>query len=138
MKRRRNKEKLGFTFSFLDIFFLVLLGLVFSVVLYFILETPDFLGEEKEHRVEVSAYLDSALAPALPMTGDVLYDQEGREIGEIRFMEAQIRGNSVFCKMECIVRGSDFAEGEKMHVETKTFVSDMWIYSAEEIEGGQG
>lgn len=136
MKRSKN-EKTGFTFSFLDVLFLLLLGLIFSVILYFVLETPAFLGEEKEYRVELSAYLDSGLASALPQKSEILYDEAGQEVGKILSVESEVRGNSVFCKMICTATGSDFKVGEKMQVETKNFICDMWIYSAEEMKGGQ-
>ena len=133
MKNTFIKDKNRVAFSFLDVFILLILGLIISLLLYFVLETPSLLGEKESYRLEVSAYLDVELAHALPVAGDTLYDNEGNEIGEILLVESQIRSGSIFCRILCTAKGEGWETGEKIAIETRDFYHHMWIYSVEKI-----
>lgn len=133
MKSTFTKDKNRASFSFLDVFILLILGLFVSLLLYFVLETPSLFGEKEDYQLEVSAYLDVELSHALPVAGDTLYDQEGGEIGEILLVESQIRGSSIFCRILCTAKGEGWETGEKIAIETRDFYHDMWIYSVEKL-----
>lgn len=129
MKQNLKRENSAFSFSYLDVFFLLILGLVLSVVLYFVLETPALWGGEESFHVGASAYLDRAVFDSIPAPAEMLLDGEGKEIGKILSVQKEIRGDRVFCKMTLEMKGADFKVGQKIRVETRNFVSDFWIYS---------
>lgn len=129
-----KKETQGFSFSYLDVFLLLILGLVLSVVLYFVLETPSVLGEKNAYEVELSAYLDEALWEHMPSAKDSLFDQNGEKIGEILSVKTKVLGNRAFCQVTCRITSFQWPEEDTMRVETQNFVCEMQIDSAKPEE----
>lgn len=129
MKQNSKKETVGFSFSYLDVFFLLIFGLVLSVLLYLFLDAPGVWKKENTYQLEVSAYVEQEISHSIPEETEILFDKEGNKIGKILSAETEELGNRVFCKICCRVTGSNFEKGEKFTLETKNFIHDMWIYS---------
>jgi len=89
--KRNSKENLSLTFSYLDVFFILLAGCIISFGIYLFTEDPA-AATQQEYYVEAKAFYKEALLDALPREGDVLYDGEGDPIGEIRRAEVLFPG----------------------------------------------
>ena len=125
---RNEKRESKSRFSYLDIFFLLFLGLVLSVLLFLFLEA----GEQKKeefYQVSLSSVISAELKEFVPKEGEALLADKGEELGRILSVETKTKGEKMSLEIICLVEGERPRKGDVMHLETKNFVSDMKILS---------
>lgn len=127
MKKNEKREQKN-RFSYLDIFFLLFLGLILSVILFLFLEA----GEQKKeefYQVELSSSVSAELEEVIPQEGESLLDDEGEELGRILSVKTEKTGEKMSLKIICLISGDPPRKGDTIHLETKNFISDMKVLS---------
>ncbi|MBR5295525.1 MAG: hypothetical protein IKU24_02925 [Clostridia bacterium] len=132
MKHSLKKEKGSLPFSYIDAFFILLVGLIISFGIYFVTEQ----NKEKDvglYRVEMNAYVDKALTESIPETGEKIYEN-GKEVGEVLFVEKKESENTILVKVVSRWKGKVPDQGEVKTVETPGRICPMWVYFVEPME----
>ena len=118
MYYNRKKEKFRFSFSSLDLIFLLFLGLLLSLGIYVTSEAKREAMRAPTYQVQASAHYREELLHAVPKAGEELYDEKGNRIGfveEVEFYEE--KGEREFLILFSLY-GSDAVEGEEIWIET--------------------
>ena len=130
------EKKLNLSFSYIDIFFLLLAGLVLSVGIGFLVETHrENLGET--YLVDCSATVGEELRNALPQKGDVLYDEEGQPCGKVLSVETEEKGKNLLLEIRCRLEGEKPEVGEDITVETPSCIRTMQVDGVQPENGTQ-
>lgn len=121
-----SEKKQSFSFSYIDIFFLLLAGLILSVGIGFLVETHrENLGET--YLVECSATLNEEMRSALPKKGEVLYNEEGQPCGKVLSVETEEKGKGLLLKLQCRLEGARPEIGSSITVETPSCIRSMQV-----------
>ncbi|MBR3836894.1 MAG: hypothetical protein IKJ74_02000 [Clostridia bacterium] len=133
MTKRNGKEKQSLTFSYLDVFFILLAGCIISFGIYLFTEDTA-AAPAKEYCVEAKAFYREALIDTLPREGEALYDGAGNQIGEILSAEVLFPGARSEAYLTFTLRGDPPAVGESFAVETATALAEAEILNVTESE----
>lgn len=137
MNARNSKDTSPLPFSFIDVFLLLLAGLVVSFGIYFLAE------EKKEdpkirYQVELSCTVKSELSHALPAPGESLYGEDGEKTGEVLFVETEEDGGGkILLRVRCSMEGPGPRVGDEILLETQSCVRNMRIDSVKEEGDGK-
>jgi hypothetical protein len=136
MKYFQRKEFFPRSFSYIDVFFILLAVLALSFGIYYIAERSD-RNENVRHEIELSAVVVKELKASIPEAGDFLLDGE-KKIGEILSVEIR-EGAEVFqVKLLCQRKGRPPKIGEEIKLETYAGICVMQVESVEEIKSEKG
>ncbi len=141
MREKRKQESHRVSFSYLDVFFLLLAGLILSCFVY--LATVSRSGDDaKVYRVDLVASYESALAHAIPQEGQALFDRKGEKIGSIESVgvyEAEgENGIETELFFVCYIAQNDLIEGEEFTLETMDCIWETKIVFVKPEEKGEG
>ncbi|MBE6713013.1 MAG: hypothetical protein E7580_05790 [Ruminococcaceae bacterium] len=121
-----TEKKQSYSFSYMDIFFLLLAGLILSFGIGFLIETHrESMGEK--YLVDLSASVGEELKHAVPAKGDVLFDEDGRTCGKVLSVETVEKGNRLILKLHCRLEGENPKTGETITVETVGSIRQMQV-----------
>lgn len=140
MNLKRKQESAGIGFSYLDVFFLILAGLILSLWVYIATSEGD-AAIQGSSRVELTASYEAALIHALPQEGQDLFDEKGNRIGRVESVlqyeaENQTVGSAQIYLI-CTVDRTDLKEGDLFPVETAFSVKIGKIVHVEILERGE-
>ena len=129
MNKGKFTEKKTVSLSYIDLVFLILVGLVLS---FFIYAAADSRGEEKaivQYRVELSAVVPGEFSQWVPREGEELYNKAGERIGEVTVVSLSpvFEGNQV--NLICLLDQKPPAIGEEYEVESARSVLTMTVLS---------
>lgn len=133
MKHSDNKQTGVFSFSYIDIFFLLLAGLILSVGIGFLAEAHRS-NQSESYQVYLTSPVESALKHAIPMAGDVVYGEDGEPYGRVLTVSTEDVGNKQILRIKCRLDGERPLVGEELIVETPNCVRKMQVYSVESAD----
>ena len=133
MTKRNITEKQSLTFSYLDVFFILLAGFIISFGIYLFTEDAGAVPE-KAYRVEARAFYREALLDTVPQEGDVLYDGEGNRIGEILSADVLFPGARSEVFLAFTLWGDAPEIGDTFAVETASALAEAEILNVLESE----
>ena len=111
MKHSENRRTNAFSFSYIDIFFLLLAGLILSFGIGFFAEMRQETRSES-YQVYLTVPMEEVLKNVVPMAGDVLYGEDGETCGRVLTVSveevAKIIGISVSATKMRLKRSRDF------------------------------
>jgi len=127
-----NQKKM-LTFSYLDIFLVLLLILFLSVGIYY--ATEQKLKEEQTifYAVEMETVLPHEFSESLPQKGDRLLDESGNEKGKVLSVETDSRKEGILVRLRCRLEQSSLTAGETFLAENKKYAYHMSVTSLEEL-----
>lgn len=125
-----EKKQSFFSFSYIDIFFLLLAGLVLSFAIAFLTE----LHRENRveyHQVYLSAEVSEAFSHAIPSAGDAVFGEDGETVGKVLSVETEDSNGKLRLKLKCRLKLEEPTVGEEMKLETPGSIRTMRIDSVE-------
>ena len=126
-----KKEGAPIHFSYLDIFFLLLLGLFLSLAVYFGSVAAEN-AKLSEYEVKLSAYVKAPLTEIVPKKGESLYGANGEIVGEILSVEKEAFHQRTLIRLTCRVNLKESpVQGDAMQIETRDCTLKMNVYSVE-------
>ena len=133
MERLTKKEKAHFSFSYIDIFFLLLAGLILSFGIGFLAEV------HRENLVEsyyvyLSATVEDEFSHAIPNDGDTVFGVDGESIGKVLSVELQEEEKGLLLTVKCRLNTEPPAEGERIVLETPGSIRSMQVDYVERTE----
>ncbi len=128
-----TKEKKGFSFSYLDLILLILFFLVFSLGFGLLLDSQSREDNQKSVTVTLETVLPTAMKDGVPKDGDIIFDENGEEVGTVLSGTVSEDATGVRVLLRC--RLTHAVQGEEMTVETLSFIRTMKIVSVEENKG---
>lgn len=133
MERNKKKQTAGLSFSYIDIFFLLLAGLVLSFGIATLSEI------HRDSRVEsyyvyLSARVEEELSHAVPAAGDTVFGTDGEVIGKVLSAESSEEENGLYLTVKCRIQGEEPAQGGEMMLETPGSIRRMHVDLAEKAE----
>lgn len=129
MNRIEKKQQSVFSFSYIDIFFLLLVGLILSVGIGFLAEVHrENMG--RSHYVYVSQTVEETEYP-MPVAGDVLFGKDGLQIGRVLTVETEETEGRTLLKLKCRLEGEKPSVGEIITIETFGSIRTMQVDSVE-------
>lgn len=133
MERSQKKRKTHFSFSYIDIFFLLLAGLILSFGIGSLAEI------HRENKVEsyyvyLSASVEEEFSHAIPAGGDAVFGTDGKSIGKVLSAELQEEGNGLLLTVKCRFNTEAPAEGERIVLETPGSIRSMQVNFVERVE----
>lgn len=135
MTKRNSRENQSLSFSYLDVFFILLAGCILSFGIYLFSENRT-VAPAQEYSVEAKAVYREALLDALPQEGDVLYDGEGNEIGRIRSAEVLFPGAESEVYLTFTLWSDPPKVGDSFTVETAFALAEAEILNVSQSEKG--
>lgn len=121
--------------SYLDVFFLLLAGFVLSLGIYFVgREAKASSQSAAVYRVEVTARYDSRVYESIPAEGELLFDENGKRIGEILKSETYQAEGKTQVLLECRMQGKVPALEENIRIETAKSLNVAKVLSVSEEE----
>ncbi len=133
MEHSEKKQAAYFSFSYIDIFFLLLAGLILSFGIGFLVEIHrENLVES--HYVYLSATVEEEFSHAIPAVGDTVFGTDGKNIGKVLSVETREEGKGLFLKMKCRLNMETPSEGEEILLETPGSMRLMRVDFAEKTE----
>ena len=126
-----KKEGAARTFSYVDVFILLLAGLAVSFGIYFFAEAAK-RNAAPPHEVSLSAYVDFPLQNALPEAGDPLYRDDDTVWGSVIAVETEKTGTSLLLRVTCLIESDTPAVGDEVVIETPECIRSMWVYEIKE------
>ena len=135
MIRNRKRESPILSFSYLDLIFLLLAGLLVSLGIYVANEEKRAEKLAPVYQVQASVRYREQLSHAVPKAGEDLFDEKGNKIGfidEVEFYEAE--GEKEFL-VRFSLYGANVREGEDFSLETAFSKGKARILSIAEKEG---
>lgn len=133
MKHSDNKQIGVFSFSYIDIFFLLLAGLILSVGIGFLAEAHRS-NQSESYQVFLTAPVEPALEHAIPMAGDAIYGEDGEPCGRVLMVSTEESGNKQVLRIKCRLDGEKPLVGETLTIETPDCVRTMQVYSVESAD----
>lgn len=127
MKKERNH-----TFSYLDVFLILILFLVLSFAIYHFTEK----SREKESIPDLSVSLSAEIDPEIdffPKEGEALYAESGEILGSVESVTIEESGSAGRILITCKMRGVKGKAGDEMQIETPSGICQMTVESIEEI-----
>lgn len=124
-----KKETKIRSFSYLDVFLILGLLLVFSFAVYHFTE----VAREKESTPDLAVLLSAPLQTEisfLPKEGEVLYAESGETYGSVESVTIEESG---LLFLKCSVHGVKLKAGDEIKIETPSGICMMTVVSAEEI-----
>ena len=133
MERFKKKRKTNVSFSYIDIFFLLLAGLVLSFGIGFLAEV------HRENRVEsyyvyLSAAVEKEFSHAVPASGDTVFGTDGESIGKVLSAETRETENGLHLTVKCRLTAKAPEEGEEIVLETSGCIRSMQVDRVERTE----
>lgn len=128
---RRKQERHAFSFSYLDVFFLILAGFVLSLGINFA-NQKDAAAAASTYRIEVSASYDSRVYVAAPAEGEALFDENGMCIGEVLKTEFYRSEGEDLVLLTCRIQGEKPKPDETIRIETAKSLNVAKILSVSE------
>lgn len=122
MKKTNEKTK----FSYLDVFFLLILALVVTLVIAVLKSSSVETLSDKTYRVEFSCRIEQPLSEAIPAEGKTLYDQ-GDVIGTVDRVEQVHAENEIHVFVTATLSVPPPAVGEAFSVETDQQILTMTV-----------
>ncbi len=133
MKHLDKKTPVTFSFSYIDIFFLLLAGLILSFGIGFLAEVHR-VNHNEEYQAYLSATVDEPFAHALPQAGDTVFGENGDPIGKVLSVQTEDRsGGRVFLQIKCRLEGEKPLVGDRILLETIGSVRTMRVDLVEEL-----
>jgi hypothetical protein len=126
-----RKKEFHPTFSYLDVFLLLLAGLFLSFLVYFFAE-KDTVREPAQVEVTVKTVYEKDLLEAIPEAGEELYDQSGNKIGKILSVQVGEGEIKKEAEMTLLIPEGAYREGDVFRVETKDCIREGEIVSVKE------
>ena len=133
MKHSENKWTSVFSFSYIDIFFLLLAGLILSFGIGYLAEAQRS-NQSESYQVYLTAPVEEALKHAIPMAGDVVFGEDGEPCGRVLTVTTEEMGNKQNLKIKCRLDGEKPMVGAEILMETPDCVRKMQVYSVESAE----
>lgn len=131
---RRKQERHAFSFSYLDVFFLILAGFVLSLGINFA-NQKDAAVSASTYRIEVSASYDSRVYESAPAEGEALFDENGARIGEVLKTEFYQSEGEDLVLLTCRIQGEMPEPDETIRIETAKSLNVAKILSVSEEVG---
>ncbi len=97
MNKEKMTEKKSVSLSYIDLFFLLLAGLILSLGIYAMSESRAQSQENPQYRVELSAIVPTEFSDWIPREGEEIYNRAGEKIGQVQFLSTSpvYEGNQV-------------------------------------------
>ncbi|MBQ3076053.1 MAG: hypothetical protein IJC26_08285 [Clostridia bacterium] len=133
MKRIEKQQATLFSFSYIDIFFLLLAGLILSVVIGFFAEYHQN-NRVESYQVSLSSQMDETLRHAVPVAGDPVFGEDGEPYGRVIAVTIEELGVRQFLKIKCRLDGEKPMVGEELVIETPGSIRRMQVYSVESAD----
>ena len=131
-----KKEKNALSFSYLDVFLILVLFLLFSFAVYRSTENARAKEQTPDLLVSLSAYA----APEelfYPQKGEVLYRENGEVYGTVLSVETKEVGSFSLVVVTCKMQGVRAKIGDAMRIETPSCVREMSVFAAEKFQNSQ-
>ena len=133
MEQMKKKEAKNFSFSYLDIFFLLLAGLILSFGIAFLVEAHrENLVDS--YNVYLSATVEESFSQAIPTAGDTVFDTEGKEIGRVLSADTREDRDGLLLTVKCRIKMESPERGEEILLETPGSIRYMRVVSFEKTE----
>ena len=133
MKHSENKWTSVLSFSYIDMFFLLLAGLILSFGIGYLSEAHRS-NQSESYQVYLNAPIEEELKHAIPMAGDVVFGENGEPCGRVLMVTTEETGNQLNLKIKCRLDGEKPMVGAEILVETPDCVRKMQVYSVESAE----
>ncbi len=130
MERIDRKQSGSFSFSYIDIFFLLLAGLILSFGIGSLAEVHRESRVDHYH-VYLSATVEEAFAHAIPEVGDTVFGPDGQSIGKVLSVETQEQDGKQHLKLKCRLKTETPLVGDEILLETPGSIRTMRIDGAE-------
>ena len=130
-----NAEKRTLSFSFLDVFFLLLAFLIGSVFFYFATQEATNAPLPATYRIEVETVPKSFLFSHLPEEGEEIFTEEGLMCGTVldAHIEASDKGRVLVLTVQATLSLPP-EEASAWRVETKDFSQRMTVRSVQVVQ----
>lgn len=133
MEQLNKKRAMHFSFSYIDIFFVLLAGLILSFGIGFLVEI------HRENLVEsyyvyLSAEVEEEFFHAIPVAGDTVFDADGSARGKVLTVETREDGDSMYLTVKCRISEESLVLGEEILLETPGSMRLMRVDSLEKTE----
>lgn len=130
MKHSENRRTNALSFSYIDIFFLLLAGLILSFGIGFFAEMRQETRSES-YQVYLTVPMEEVLKNVVPMAGDVLYGEDGETCGRVLTVSVEEVANKRNLKIKCRLKGKRPNVGDELMIETPDCVRKMQVYLVE-------
>lgn len=127
MKNKKNAR----SFSYLDVFLILVLFLILSFVIYHFTEKARLREKIPDLLVELSA--EAGQIDYEPKNREALYRESGEIYGSVLEAKIEERGSSARIRITCRMQGIEVAEGDLMRIETSGGILEMRVDSVSEI-----
>ncbi len=126
-----KKESAEHSFTYIDVFFLLLAGLILSFGAYLFTEHR---AQQRKEPIEISlsAYVEKELWEAIPEAGEPIYNENGEIYGTVLSVEREETGGALLLRLTCKMEGVTPQMGEEMRIETPWSIRSMWVYEISE------
>ena len=129
-----EKKQIGaFPFSYIDIFFLLLVVLLLSFGIGFLAEERRE-NKAESYQVYLYAELEENLKHAIPAEGDVIFTEEGLPGGRVLLVYTEEQSNQKFLHIKCRLDGEKPLVGDVLTVETAGSIRAMQVYVVESAD----
>ena len=126
-----KKEKNARSFSYLDVFLILIFCLVLSFVIYHFTEKARLREQTPNYLVELSAKVSEIQFE--PKNGEALYRENGEIYGEVQSVQTEKEGSAEILILNCQMQGVSLQEGEEYRLETESGICRMQVKSVREI-----
>lgn len=130
MNRMKKKRGFGFTFSYLDLFFLLFAGLILSYGIGSLVEMRRNARAES-YQVYLTAPVGQHLEHALPVEGDVIFGEDGEPCGRVLMVNREKTEQEDVLTLKCRLDGEKPAVGDTLTVETPGCIRSMQVSAVE-------
>ncbi len=127
-----KKEIQTLPFSYIDIFFILLAGLVLSFGIYFATEKRQE-NKEELYRIEMTSSIEEGMEEIVPEAGERIFENK-EAVGEILSVEKEKTENDLSIRVVCLWKGKDVQVGQEKVIETLSCICTMQIDSVERAE----
>ncbi len=135
--KQAKKESAAYSFSYLDVFFLLLAGFVLSILIYFASDQARKIRQIPDCVVEVTASYRDEIMHAVPEEGELLFDEKANVIGQVLeveiFDQVEIKGETKV-RLLCLTKGISVQEGEPFSLETARSRNEGNVVSVSEYK----
>jgi len=135
MKIGNKKESVSF--SYLDVFLLLLAGLILSFCIYFSIEKKEQEKKASFYLVEVEAFYEEELIPLIPGGEETLWDKKGNSIGKVLSVSHPDEASEGRVVVLCLLQEGDWRIGNEFCLETARCVKMGTILSFAKQTQGQ-
>lgn len=128
-----TKGKKVFSFSYFDLILLILVFLASSLGIGLLSDSESRKNNQKNVTVTLETVLPATLTESVPKKGDILFGENGEEIGTV--LSSVVSDDVAGTRLVLCCRLSGTVKKEEMTVETLSFIRKMKILSVEENKG---